>query len=79
LRSEITSNGSKRNPAERIAFKLWAKVMTSPALYNLGALAGRIIQKVMPLAPAWTKWRDLRPIEQQSFRSLWKSKLSHEQ
>jgi hypothetical protein len=52
--------------------------MMSPALYNLGALAGRLIQKVMPLAPAWTRGRDLRPIEQQSFRSLWKTKLSHE-
>jgi L-lactate dehydrogenase complex protein LldF len=78
LRSEITSNGSKRNAAERIAFKLWARVMMSPALYNLGALAARLIQKIMPLAPAWTKGRDLRPIEQQSFRSLWKTKLSHE-
>jgi len=78
LRSEITSNGSKRNATERIAFKLWAKVMVSPALYNLSSLAGRLIQKVMPLAPAWTRERDLRPIEQQSFRSLWKTKLSHE-
>lgn len=78
LRSEITSNGSKPNAAERIAFKLWARVMMSPALYNLGALAGRLIQKGMPLAPAWTKGRDLRPIEPQSFRSLWKTKLSHE-
>ncbi len=78
LRSEITSNSRKRNTAERIAFKLWAKVMMSPALYNLGALAGRLIQKIVPLAPAWTRGRDLRPIEQQSFRSLWKTKLSHE-
>ena len=78
LRSEITSNGSKRNTAERIAFKLWARVMMSPALYNLSSLVGRLIQKVVPLAPAWTRGRDLRPIERQSFRSLWKTKLSHE-
>jgi L-lactate dehydrogenase complex protein LldF len=78
LRSEITANGSKGNAAERIAFKLWARVMTSPALYNMGSMAARLIQKVMPLSRAWTSGRDLRPVERQSFRSLWKTKLSHE-
>jgi len=32
----------------------------------------------MPLSKAWTSERDLRPIERQSFRELWKTKLSHE-
>ena len=78
LRSEITTNGSKRNVAERMAFKVWARVMMSPALYNLGSLAARLVQKVFPLSPAWTSGRDLRPVERQSFRNLWKTKLSHE-
>jgi L-lactate dehydrogenase complex protein LldF len=78
LRSEITSKGSNKNTAERMAFKVWARVMMSPALYNMGSMAGRILQKVIPLSKAWTSGRDLRPIEQQSFRSLWKTKLSHE-
>ena len=78
LRSEITASGSKGNAAERIAFKIWARVMMSPTLYNLGSLAARVIQKVMPLSRAWKRGRDLRPVEQPSFRSLWKTKLSHE-
>jgi L-lactate dehydrogenase complex protein LldF len=76
LRGEITANGSRGNAAERMAFKVWARVMMSPALYNMGALAGRVVQKVFPLSQAWTRERDLRPIERQSFRSLWKTKLS---
>jgi L-lactate dehydrogenase complex protein LldF len=78
LRSEIATSTTNGSAAERLVFKMWARVMMSPALYNLGAKAGRIMQKVMPLSKAWTSGRDLRPIEQQSFRSLWKTKLSHE-
>ena len=78
LRSEITTKQRDGKAAERFAFKMWARMMMSPALYNMGSLAGRFIQKVMPLSKAWTSGRDLRPIEQQSFRSLWKTKLSHE-
>ncbi len=78
LRSEIAASKTNGNTTERLAFKMWARVMMSPALYNLGATAGRIVQKVMPLSKAWTSGRDLRPIEPQSFRSLWKTKLSHE-
>jgi len=78
LRSEITAQHRNGSAAERLAFKVWAKVMMSPALYNMGSKAGRLIQKVMPLSKAWTSGRDLRPIEQQSFRNLWKTKLSHE-
>ena len=78
LRSEITASGRNGNAAERIAFKLWARAMMSPALYNMGSLAARFAQKVFPLSRAWTRERDLRPIERQSFRSLWKTKLSNE-
>jgi L-lactate dehydrogenase complex protein LldF len=76
LRSEIATS-PKGNARERFAFKVWAKVMMSPALYRLGALAGRMMQRVMPLSRAWTSGRDLRPIERQSFRVQWKSKLSN--
>ena len=78
LRSEITEHGRNGSAAERLAFKVWARVMMSPALYNMGSLAGRLVQKVFPLSKAWTSGRDLRPIERQSFRALWKTKLSHE-
>lgn len=76
LRSEVTKE--KGNVAERLAFKVWARVMMSPSLYKMGAAAGRIMQRVLPLSKAWTSGRDLRPIERQSFRDLWKTKLSSE-
>ena len=78
LRSEITAKRTTGNTAERMAFKVWARVMMSPALYNMGSVAGRWFQKVFPLSKAWTSGRDLRPFERQSFRSLWKTKLSNE-
>jgi L-lactate dehydrogenase complex protein LldF len=78
LRSEIIANGSNSNASERMAFKIWTRVMMSPSLYNMGSVAARIVQKVFPLSKAWTRGRDLRPIERQSFRNLWKTKLSHE-
>jgi LutB-like iron-sulfur protein len=61
-----------------MVFKVWAKVMMSPSLYKLGALAGRMMQRVMPLSRAWAGGRDLRPIERQSFRELWKTKYGRQ-
>lgn len=75
LRGEVTAKG-KGNAAEGLAFKIWARVMMSPSLYRMSSVAGRIIQRVIPLSRAWTKGRDLRPIEPQSFRDLWATKLS---
>jgi L-lactate dehydrogenase complex protein LldF len=78
LRSEITARRGNGNARERLAVKVWARVMMNPALYNLGAAAARVMQRVMPLSKAWTSGRDLRRVERQSFRQLWKTKLSHE-
>lgn len=69
LRGEISP--SKGGAAERLVFKVWAKVMTSPALYKMSTVAGRIFQHVIPISRAWTKGRDLRPIESKSFHDLW--------
>ncbi|HSL53477.1 MAG TPA: LutB/LldF family L-lactate oxidation iron-sulfur protein [Pyrinomonadaceae bacterium] len=69
LRSEISPR--KGTTAERIAFKVWARVMTSPALYKLSAVVARILQRVIPISRAWTSGRDLRSIESKSFRDLW--------
>jgi L-lactate dehydrogenase complex protein LldF len=69
LRAEIAPR--KGSVAERLAFKGWAKVMTSPALYRMSAMAGRLLQRVVPISRAWTKGRDLRPIESKSFHELW--------
>ena len=69
LRGEITPRkGSFR---ERLAFKIWARVMMSPALYRMSSVAGRLMQRVMPLSKAWAIGRDLRPIESRSFRDQW--------
>lgn len=69
LRAEISPR--KGSFGERLAFKIWARVMMSPALYKMSSVAGRIMQRVMPLSRAWTSGRDLRPIESRSFRDLW--------
>ena len=69
LRGEISPR--KGSKAERLAFKLWAMAMTSPALYKLSATAGRLLQRVVPVSRAWTNGRDLRPIESRSFHDLW--------
>ena len=69
LRGEISPR--KGSLAERLAFKAWAKVMTSPSLYKLSSVAGRIVQRVVPISRAWTNGRDLRPIESKSFHDLW--------
>src|SRR5678815_3455107 len=69
LRGEISQR--KGGAAERLIFKVWARVMTSPALYKMSSVAGRILQRVMPISRAWTKGRDLRPIESKSFHDQW--------
>ena len=69
LRGQISPR--KGGLKERLAFKVWARVMTSPALYRLSSVAGRILQRVVPISRAWTNGRDLRPIESRSFHDLW--------
>jgi L-lactate dehydrogenase complex protein LldF len=69
LRAEITPQKGDRR--ERLAFKLWAKVMMSPRLYKMSSLVGRVLQRVIPISRAWTSGRDLRPIESKSFHELW--------
>lgn len=72
LRGEITAQGQGKGGAkERLAFKFWAAVMTRPWLYKKAASAGRLFQRWVPLQ-AWTNWRDLRPIEAESFREHWR-------
>ncbi len=73
LRSEITSTQRSGRAKERLAFKLWAFVMTRPWVYEKAAIAGRVFQRWLksPLK-AWTNARDLRPIEPESFREQWR-------
>jgi len=69
LRAEIAPRKGKLS--ERLAFKMWAQVMMRPSLYKMGAVVGRIVQRFVPVAKAWTNGRDLRPIESKSFHELW--------
>lgn len=69
LRGEISPLKGKLS--ERLAFKIWAQVMMRPSLYKMSSVMGRIMQRFVPVAKAWTKGRDLRPIESKSFNELW--------
>src|SRR5215813_7162756 len=69
LRAEIAPRKGKLS--ERLAFKVWAQVMMHPSLYKMSSVVGRIMQRFVPVAKAWTNGRDLRPIESKSFHELW--------
>ena len=69
LRGEISPRKGKLS--ERLAFKMWAQVMMHPSLYKMSSVMGRIMQRFVPVAKAWTNGRDLRPIESKSFHELW--------
>jgi L-lactate dehydrogenase complex protein LldF len=69
-------------PAERFAFKLLRRALTSPTAFALAARAGRALQRPfvrngrLPRLPAalarWTKTRDLPPIAPKTFHERWK-------
>ena len=69
LRAEIAPRKGKLS--ERLAFRMWAQVMMHPSLYKMSAVLGRVMQRFVPVAKAWTNGRDLRPIESKSFHELW--------
>jgi len=91
LRGEITEKAppAKGHAGERLAFKVWRATMKRQWLYELSARVARLFQgllvkngkigRVKGLSPlsAWTDGRDLRPIESQSFRELWRKELVH--
>jgi L-lactate dehydrogenase complex protein LldF len=93
LRAEITEHtpgNAKKSTGERLAFKVWARIMTSPGLYNLSTRLGRMCQglfvregkigdkpttRMFPPLAAWTAARDLRPLDPTSFRDRWRDEL----
>ncbi|HJX90140.1 MAG TPA: LutB/LldF family L-lactate oxidation iron-sulfur protein [Pyrinomonadaceae bacterium] len=91
LRGEITENAppGKGRRGERYAFKIWRSTMKRQWLYELSTRVGRIFQELVvkngsigivkgiPPLSAWTAGRDLRPIERESFRELWRKELAH--
>jgi L-lactate dehydrogenase complex protein LldF len=66
---------------ERIVFRLARRIMTSPALFRLGASLGRVAQRPfvrngrvrgLPLFfGKWTRTRDLPPLARRTFSERW--------
>jgi L-lactate dehydrogenase complex protein LldF len=67
--------------SERMVFRLARRIMTSPALFRLGATLGRIAQRPfvrngrvrgLPLFFGnWTRTRDLPPVASRTFSERW--------
>ncbi|MBI2152807.1 MAG: iron-sulfur cluster-binding protein [Candidatus Rokubacteria bacterium] len=68
--------------AERLVFKTFRRLLTSPALFRLSVALGRVAQRPfvrngrlrsLPLVFAkWTRTRDLPPVATQTFTQRWK-------
>lgn len=67
---------------QKVAFKIFAKIASSPLLWKFVTKGGRLGQKFhslvlgTPMDPAyvWTKTRDLPPIAKQSFKEYWRNR-----
>jgi L-lactate dehydrogenase complex protein LldF len=93
LRSKLAeghkSHKVKRKFSERIFAKSFRFIMSSPFILGLIHKIGRCLQipfvkngKIarlrIPPFSTWTNTKDLPPIAKQSFRDIWKKKLSKE-
>ena len=94
LRAEIHDERPAAAPSswsERLGFRVWSRLMSSPGLYTGSARFARLTQKlfvrngravgpgrwIKPLA-AWSEERDVRPLADRSFREQWRD-LEHEE
>ncbi|MBM7649601.1 L-lactate dehydrogenase complex protein LldF [Bacillus ectoiniformans] len=87
LRHRNVENGDV--PAlEKLAFNMYGKTFSSPALYNSATKAGLLMQKPFtkdghfkestPFMKGWTNSREF-PEVQKSFRERWKESLAHQE
>jgi len=69
---------------ERLTFKLWARAMRSPAIYERGAKFARLIEQAfgldIPGSPIsrWTSTREFPGLAPSSFREQWKRRMKAE-
>lgn len=74
LRSEVIEAREGSLGLERLAFRVWAWLMTHPKIYQLVASIG---SKLVPLLPRigpvrkWASQRELPPLAAKSFHKLW--------
>jgi L-lactate dehydrogenase complex protein LldF len=74
--------------AEKVSFRIWAKIMQHPKLYELVTAGAALTQKLWarrgwigrlpgPFA-GWTETRDLKVVARPSFRRRWRNTLQYE-
>jgi L-lactate dehydrogenase complex protein LldF len=79
-------NAAARKPAfgQKLAFRIFAAIVTRPTLYQMAKSAGRLLQPLHPLvkgtrldpAYAWTRTRDLPRVAPQTFKEYWRARKS---
>jgi L-lactate dehydrogenase complex protein LldF len=78
---------SPANRLEKLAYSVWAALMSRRRWYDLALKVGRMIQKGFPTAggrirrlppplSGWTSSRDMPPLAGQSFHERWKDRAS---
>ena len=82
LQNRRNASAQKPSWTERLAFRLFAAIVTRPGWYRMAGRAGRVLQKLHPLirgtrldpARGWTNTRDLPPIARQTFKEYWRAR-----
>jgi L-lactate dehydrogenase complex protein LldF len=82
LQNRRNAATAKPDPAQKVAFNVFAFVMNNPGCYRAARFFGRLLQPLHALvkgtrldpARAWTATRDLPPIAPQSFKEFWKNR-----
>ena len=77
-------NASASKPAffERLAYKIFGIVANEPAFWSLAKKIGWLTQPLQSLvkgtaldpAKAWTKTRDLAPVQKETFKDWWRNR-----
>jgi len=79
LRAEVTEAKQREGTgrAERLAFRVWAWVMSHPKIYlRLAAVASKLVPLLPPVGPlrSWASQRELPKLARQSFHQWWAAK-----